>query len=573
MPYHRLVSTLFGGVFCSLAYLGCGLLGQARTLAWYSQATALLAVELIIAGAFYRLVFHPLAKYPGPLIGCLTDWYSAYWLVHGGRHLNFHNQHKKYGKYVRYGPNRLSINSVGASRDLHDVKANVCKGNAYGAAKIFFGQEMSMSTQDVKSHAFRRRVNVAAITSTAIKDFEELVTPHVDLLMNLVGQGAGVVGDGEAGWTSGRDMSSYFGHCIADMMGSVTFNRSWETQKEEKYRHFVKGSPDGVCGIHLVGHLQYLCKGNLHKLLFKELVDGIGELTSVSRDFATWRMNQTDLKHRDIWAALLGARDPKTGVAFNEEQLISEAGLFIVGGTDGVITAISATLFYLLHNPRALARLTKEVRDTFPLAPEHHGKRAADVPRPIQFCSPELSKLTYLLSCMDEAMRLSPPVPSILPRMVRAGGIFIDGEYFPEGVQLGIPHYSLQRTEEYYPRPNEYIPERWIASERKKGTAPVGAEPSKLKPGAGQAPAFTPFGAGRASCIGKTLAYQEISLMLARLVWLYDMRIEPGNVAGEGTGGEAEGRGCKNEYQLSDRFVSKQEGPVVQFRYREELRA
>lgn len=47
MPYHRLVSTLFGGVFCSLAYLGCGLLGQARTLAWYSQATALLAVELV----------------------------------------------------------------------------------------------------------------------------------------------------------------------------------------------------------------------------------------------------------------------------------------------------------------------------------------------------------------------------------------------------------------------------------------------------------------------------------------------------------------------------------------------
>ena len=51
----------------------------------------------ILGGLFYRLVFHPLAKYPGPLIGCLTDWYSAYWLVHGGRHLNFHNQHKKYG--------------------------------------------------------------------------------------------------------------------------------------------------------------------------------------------------------------------------------------------------------------------------------------------------------------------------------------------------------------------------------------------------------------------------------------------------------------------------------------------
>jgi hypothetical protein len=52
----------------------------------------------ITAISFYRLVFHPLAKYPGPLIAALTDWYVVYWIAEGGRHLELHNQHKKHGK-------------------------------------------------------------------------------------------------------------------------------------------------------------------------------------------------------------------------------------------------------------------------------------------------------------------------------------------------------------------------------------------------------------------------------------------------------------------------------------------
>ena len=45
--------------------------------------------------------------------------------------------------------------------------------------------------------------------------------------------------------------------------------------------------------------------------------------------------------------------------------------------------------------------------------------------------------------------------------------------------------------------------------------------------------AFTPFGLGRTSCIGKYLAYQEMSLVIARMIWLFDMRIQPGSTIGE----------------------------------------
>jgi hypothetical protein len=48
--------------------------------------------------ALHRLFFHPLAKYPGPFCGRITDWYSVYHIVKGDAHVNFYRLHEKYGK-------------------------------------------------------------------------------------------------------------------------------------------------------------------------------------------------------------------------------------------------------------------------------------------------------------------------------------------------------------------------------------------------------------------------------------------------------------------------------------------
>lgn len=324
--------------------------------------------------------------------------------------------------------------------------------------------------------------------------------------------------------------------------------------------------------------MQSLFLFNMHKLLFNELIVGVGQLMEISRSFALWRLEQKSMPFRDIWASLLASKDPKTGQTFSTEELISEATLFIIGGTDGMITSATATLFYLLHNPRTLERLTREIREAFPLPSKDKGKKASEVTCPIRFASPELQKITYLPACIDEAMRISAPVPSILPRRIGKGGAVIDGVFFPEGVNLGIPHYSMHRDANNFAQPLVYAPERWIPEEReqglKDGSVPAsGKESSKMKAAVGQAYGFTPFGAGRGSCIGKYLAYQEMSIVLARLIWTFDIRLDPTNNLGEGTGTAKEGRECKEEFQLFDRFVSSQMGPVLQFRYREELAA
>lgn len=304
---------------------------------------------------------------------------------------------------------------------------------------------------------------------------------------------------------------------------------------------------------------------NMHKVLFRELTIGVKQFMDLSRSFADERFRQyheEGIKGNDIWEKLLVSEDPATGRTFTREELASEASLMITGGTDGMITTLTSTLFYLLHNPHTLARLTAEVRARFPIPAD--GERTC----PISFGCPELQNFTYLLACLDEAMRLSPPVPSILPRRVGPGGITVDGQYFPGGTCLGIPHYCLHRNEEIFSEPFSYKPERWLAAELGEKTD-NGHGP--LKAGVGQSFSFTPFGAGRSSCVGKSLAYQEMSYILTRLLWELDLRLDPDDTLGEGTGLSVEGRGKKDEFQTYCCFVSWQDGPVVQFRPREDL--
>lgn len=66
------------------------------------------------------------------------------------------------------------------------------------------------------------------------------------------------------------------------------------------------------------------------------------------------------------------------------------------------------------------------------------------------------------------------------------------------------------------------------------------------------------------------MAYLELSLALARLVWAFDMRLAPGEAGrvGEGRKGMGYGREREHEFQLQDIFVSEKKGPIAEFRPR-----
>ncbi|KJX96635.1 cytochrome P450 monooxygenase like protein [Zymoseptoria brevis] len=505
--------------------------------------------------AVYRIWFHPLAKYPGPLLAKITDLHSTYHALKGNRHLEFWRNHEKYGPVYRFGPNSVSFNSNTALKDIYGFKSNVQKAEFYQA---FWASKDAFSTHssiDKAVHARKRRVLSQAFSDGAIKSMENHILAHIrQFCANLAGNAGtpthpqysdSVASTRAFGPTI--DITDQSNYLAFDIMGDLCFGKSFNmlTHPDNRFPIDLIASASHrhlICGTYLPIHTYHL-----DKLLFRKIAAGRARYMQYSKAQAGERMKMgMDVDRKDFFYHLLSAKDPETGRGFAPAELWGESNLLIIAGSDTTSTAIAATIFYLVHNAEKLEKLTQEVRGAF------------DDVEEIRF-GQKLSSLPYVRACIDEAMRLSPSVGGLLPREVLSGGIQIDGALIPAGTVVGVPSYTVQHNEAYFPRPWEFRPERWIAGSEKGVTTESVARAQS---------AFIPFSVGPRGCIGKGMAYAEMTTTIARMVWLYDLRLTPGSTLGKGDPKFAYGRQRAAEFQLKDSFTSIKEGPEVQFRAR-----
>jgi hypothetical protein len=90
--------------FLSILASGVALAGYAASDV--AEATILVLVSLSTLSAsiaFYRLVLHPLAGIPGPLLGRLTQLHTYLIVVEGQTRRRMRALHAKYGDIVRIG--------------------------------------------------------------------------------------------------------------------------------------------------------------------------------------------------------------------------------------------------------------------------------------------------------------------------------------------------------------------------------------------------------------------------------------------------------------------------------------
>lgn len=82
---------------------------------------------------------------------------------------------------------------------------------------------------------------------------------------------------------------------------------------------------------------------------------------------------------------------------------------------------------------------------------------------------------------------------------------------------MTVSSTALSRSDANFHRSNDFLPDRFLPD----GLRPVEFENDRRNN-------QKPFGLGTRSCLGKFVALAELRVVLARLVWNFDLSIAPG---------------------------------------------
>jgi cytochrome P450 len=185
-------------------------------------------------------------------------------------------------------------------------------------------------------------------------------------------------------------------------------------------------------------------------------------------------------------------------------RMMAETQALLGAGTETTGNTLSTLTFHLLSNPAILQKLKAELNT----AAAALGRESSGL---LEF--KVLDKLSYLQSCIKEALRLAIGVVGRLPRVnpvapmsytTPSGKTYI----LPPNTAVSMSIRDMHMDNTIFPNPHSFIPERWIES-----------SPDHLRQ---MEKAYAPFGRGARACLGVELAKEELTLMAGNLFLRFD---------------------------------------------------
>ncbi|KAI0849729.1 cytochrome P450 [Daldinia vernicosa] len=510
-----------------------------NSAAEYVAYAFVLTLLLIVS---YRLLLHPLSSYPGPFLAKITDGYAGVLSAQKRLPLVTWQLHERYGSVIRLAPNRLLFNSVTAFRSIYQNDDRITKSFTYELLtrnKVY----SVFNTLDRDLHRAKRKLVGHAFSERSIRSFEPALIPQVDIYLKQLLQSS----------RQPVNMTQKLGHLAIDIVAQLALGYDLETQTSEGHRFFPKAMTLSFFVSNISHHFPIF-----HKVHTNMVFDYIFYATRerfirVIEKMVRSRLALDTHAKPDFFSSVAHAL-PNEAVKTRDSVIWKEAMVFLVAGGDTVATAMTAAFFYLSRNPACYARLAEEIRTTF--------SSGSDIKSGLQ-----LGGCHYLRACIDEALRMSPPISANLWRQQVATDeqpLVIDGHYIPRGTLFGVNIYALSHNAAIFPEPFTFKPERWLPS---SSTDPeiAGTDEAARKL---MLEAFASFSIGPRNCVGKPLAYLETSLVLAKTLWYFDFEAASGPL---GSVGEGKDRGRLGEFYTEDVFSSTHDGPFLVFHPRQSV--
>ncbi|KAI0169620.1 cytochrome P450 [Hypoxylon sp. FL1284] len=454
------------------------------------RAISEILLSVVLAGLIVNwtcnIWFHPLAKFPGPLLGRASLLFRFLHTSKGKFHVAVTEAHRKYGPIVRVAPNELSFASVeswkaiyghpGAGREIAP------KGPFYEVFAAGFRSKCVGSERDSKKHSAMRKMLNPAFSQRGLLEQEAIITGVVDKFV-------GIIGDKGGPSSHGINVSKWFEMNSFDILGEMAFGESFHSLDTGDLHFWAAIVLDHLYMITLIDNLRRIgWLANIFGRLIPSSLLVRNQNSVYSRQQVEKRLAINDSRNDFVSLLVEKVRAGEVG----KEEMTAHVSTLTIAGGETVATTLASLTCFLTKNPGRLQRLVDEIRTAFKSFDEINATTAQQLP--------------YLQAVLNEGLRLFPPASGGAPRV--SPGFELHGYYIPPGTEINVSPWTITHDAKYFSDPWDFKPERWLD-----------ADSTDVKD------ASRPFLLGPRDCLGRNFAWMELNLVLAKMLWRYDLEL------------------------------------------------
>ncbi|MCJ1284882.1 hypothetical protein MMC26_004219 [Xylographa opegraphella] len=465
------------------------LFSDARSAGWTfsSLATAALVglLAYALSRAIYNIYFHPLSAFPGPRFAAATKIPVVYAALAGNTPRWLHALHTAYDSdVIRTSPDELSFTAPAA---WHDMYAQVPGRKALPKdMRLFVGIDSIITANDA-DHSRLRRILAHAFSDKALREQEPLLQTHVDAFVAGMRERAG----------GPVDVTPWFSYYTFDVIGDLAFGEPFDCLRDARLHPWVAALFQALQFVVFVSATMQFPPAHraLRACIPASLLRGRNTLLGRSAATVDRRLARADAAgRRDFMHYILRQTADK---GMSRAEVHGNAASLIVAGGETSSGILTGALYLLLTHPAHHARLVREIR--------------AACPTPAALTVAALSRLPFLHAVLDEAFRVYPPALQGQPRTVPAPGATVAGYRVPAGTGVQLNQFAAYHSPANFRDPETFDPARWMGDERYASD---------------RREVLQPFSVGARNCIGKNLANAEIRLLLANLLFHFDVSLD-----------------------------------------------
>nr|QED55508.1 TRI23 [Trichoderma turrialbense] len=450
--------------------------------------------------AFYRLTFHPLARFPGPKLAAISRVYEFYYdiILDGQYTFQLDRLHKKYGPIIRISPYELHINDPSFFNQVYcyngrwDKSDFTVNGFSEPGATIF--------TANHHIHRARRAVLNPYFSKARVAAHQDVIRKYVTKLCGRLSDSADskkITNVGAAITAAARDISNdyilgkhhnaldseHFETDIALGFAEQSNGVAWRVGKFAPwFIRMFKAIP-----------LEFVAK--FTNDIMKRFIEVYLQTMRDTRDI----MDTVNSSKRDPGASrtlinnILESELPPSDKTF--ERVFVDTFTVAAAGFETTGNVLRLILFHTYTKSEILEKLRAELN-------------AAGVDSPTNLDLKALEQLPYLTAVIEEGLRLSPGIATRMGRIAPDRDIFYKEWRIPAGTPFGMTQILMHTDENLYPDPQSFNPERWIDLQLRKKAEK----------------AYAPFSRGTRMCLGAHLAWGNMYMILVALVQNFDFK-------------------------------------------------